>query len=217
MKIFAHNLPTPSINKKAKALLKTQKKIVVQTKDSTPDSILVGLKKGKFIIDGNAGDYLGALNFGAEILVKGNVGRFVGNNMTSGLIIVEGSADYGAGSYIQGGNLVVKKSAGPNLGQMAKGGNIIVAKTGDNLGLYMFGGNIITNKAGQLVGHHIISGNIFVKDYESLGENAEEKELTQEDRNFLKKILKAKIGKFKKIGSKELCPFSAHLRGKKND
>jgi glutamate synthase domain-containing protein 3 len=146
--------------------------------------LLAGLKTGEYIINGDAGDYLGVLNDGARIRVLGNVGNYVGDNMTRGLIEIAGDAGYGAGLYPYGGTLVVRGNAGDFTATMNKGATIIVCgDVGDECGTYHLAGDlIVVGNAGANLGNYLIRGTIYLGgECESLGHNTVLQDVTQED------------------------------------
>jgi len=177
--------------------------------------LAAGLRSGEIIVEGDAGDYLAMLNSGAKVIVEGNVGDYVADGAWSGEVIVKGCVGYGACMYAYGGVLVVYGDAGDAVGQILKGATVIVnGCAGDSIGLYMVGGDIIiVGDAGKLVGDWMIRGCIYVGgNYDSLGNNAKETELTSEDVNklsnlFSKYDVKADPLKFKKIVPVSLRPF----------
>ena len=177
--------------------------------------LVAGFKNGEFIIDGNAGDYLGALNDGATIRVQQNAGRYVGDNMTRGTVIVEGNAEYGVGAYCYGGTAVVKGNAGDFTAVMNKGATIVVnGSVGDEVGTYMLAGDlVIVGNAGKNLGNYLIRGNIYIGgEWESLGHNTLLAEMTEADRTKLRGYfaeygIEADPSTFKKIVRRSEKPF----------
>ncbi len=179
------------------------------------DSIAVGLGYGVNItLQGDVGDFVGALNNGATIEIEGNAGRYVGDNMTGGEITVKGSAGDGVGFGTYEGTIIVHGDAGNGIGQLNKGGLILIdGNIGDLSGLYMLSGDIIvTGNAGIDTGDWMIGGTIYIGGTYKTGTNAEIHQLDFEDRNKLKEIfdiykIEANIDDFTKIEPKKLRPF----------
>jgi glutamate synthase domain-containing protein 3 len=146
--------------------------------------LAAGMKSGEVTIQGDAGDYLGAVNDGATIHVLHNAGRYLADNMTQGTVIVDGSVGYGAGAYCYGGTVVVNGDAGDFAAVMNKGASIIIkGSVGDEVATYMLAGDlVIGGDAGQNLGNYLIRGNIFVGGaWQSLGHNTQVQELTPAD------------------------------------
>ncbi len=158
------------------------------------DCIAVGISKNVVIfIEGNSGDYFGALNAGASIRLTGNAGKFLGDTMTGGEIIVKGDVMHGLGAFMSGGSIVVKGDAGGRVGIMNRGGTIIVHGSVKNYtGLYMMDGDIvITGNSGENTGHWMMRGAIYVGgDVGSLGTNAKAVPLTEADKRKLAELFK---------------------------
>ena len=176
---------------------------------------LAGLKEGEFVVEGDAGDYLGVLNDGATIEVTGNAGQYVGDNMTRGLIVVHGSAAYGAGLYPYGGTLVIRGSAGDFTATMNKGATIIVCgNAGDECATYHLAGDlVVVGNAGLNFGNFLIRGTLYIGgSFASQGHNTRVEELTVEDKQKLRRLfeqfdVKADVDKFKKLVAKSTKPF----------
>jgi hypothetical protein len=71
-------------------------------------------------LDGNAGDFVGALLEGGEVVVAGNVGNYAGVGMRAGLLHVRHSTGKAAGEGMRGGILRVDGHIG-SLGSPKKG------------------------------------------------------------------------------------------------
>jgi len=212
--ISAEGLSTHELNLEIKKALEPEKKLFLENHGKL-DSIAVGLgEDADIILNGDAGDFLGALNDGACIEVQGNVGRYVGDNMTSGGILINGSAEEGVGFGVCNGTIMVYGNAGNAVGQLNKGGTIIVdGNIGDLAGLYMLSGDIIvTGDAGLDTGDWMIGGTIYVAGNFETGTNAEVKPLEVDDKEKLLELFKnydisTDITDFKKIEHKDLRPF----------
>jgi len=177
--------------------------------------VAAGLKHGEVIIQGDAGDYLGALNAGATIKVTRNAGNYLADNMTAGSVIVEGNAGYGAGQYCYGGTVVVRGDAGDFSATMNKGATIIVGgNVGADAGTYMLDGDLIViGDAGENFANYLIRGNVFIGgEWQTLGHNTRIESLTDEDiaklrENFKTYDIKANPSGFKKIMAASERPF----------
>lgn len=177
-----------------------------------------GLRGGTVKIVGDANDYVGTVNSGAEIVVAGTAGNFLGDNMTSGKIMVSGDAGHGAGIYCYGGMMIVKGETGDFTGTMNKGATLVIGgNVGHDSGTYMTSGElIILGDAGTNLGNYVIRGAIYLAgNAESLGNNMKEVALTEEDTNRLKKLFKengfevdlTKMKKMKKYTPETDKPF----------
>jgi len=177
--------------------------------------LAAGLKAGRVTIEGDSGDYLGALNDGATICVTGDAGRYLADNMTRGLVIVEGNAGDAAAPYCYGGTVVIHGDAGDFTAVMNKGATIIVAgSVGDEVATYMLAGDlVITGDAGRSLGNYLIRGNIYVGGrWQSLGHNTRLEEMTDEDRARLQDWfalyhIQADPTAFRRIGRLSEKPF----------
>jgi len=177
--------------------------------------LVAGFKSGEVTIQGNAGDYLGALNDGATIHVLRNAGNYLADNMTHGLVVVEGNAGYGAGAYCYGGTAVVKGNAGDFTAVMNKGASIIInGNVGDEVATYMLAGNlVIVGNAGKNLGNYLIRGDIYIGgEWESLGHNTLLAEMGESDlaklrSHFADHGIQADPASFKKIVRKSEKPF----------
>jgi len=177
--------------------------------------LAAGLKHGQVIVQGNSGDYLGALNDGGTIKVTKNVGKYVADNMTSGTIIIEGNTDYGAGQYCYGGTVVVRGNAGDFTATMNKGAAIIVCgDVGNEVGTYMLKGDVIVvGNAGENLANYLIRGQVYIGGkWKSLGNNTRVEPLTDADTAKLRAYfetyqIKADPAAFKKIVAASEKPF----------
>jgi glutamate synthase domain-containing protein 3 len=179
-----------SISAKLKELIVEQP--VTIKKSGHLHGLAAGYKGGELIVQGDSGDYLGALIDGATIRVTGNAGRYLADNMTSGTVIVEGDAGYGAGQYCYGGTMVIRGSAGDFTGVMNKGATLIVeGDVGDEAATYMLAGDlIILGSAGANLGNYLIRGTIYIGGtWTSLGHNTlKEEGLSEADRANLRSL-----------------------------
>jgi glutamate synthase domain-containing protein 3 len=188
---------------------------VVVTNTEKIHGLAAGLKQGEVVIEGNAGDYLGALNDGAVIKVTKNVGKFAADNMTGGTMIIGGNAGYGAAQYCYGGVVVVLGDAGDFTATMNKGATIIIAgNVGDEVGTYMLKGDlIVVGDAGKNFANYLIRGNVFISgEWKNLGHNTKIEPLTEEDINKLQNYftvhqIASEPKDFKKIVAASEKPF----------
>lgn len=133
-------------------------------------AISVGISKNvEIIIEGTAGDYMGALNMGAVISLRprgspSSAGSYMGDMMVGGGILVTGDVGDFTGCYMKGGIILIRGDAGNNLGTKMQGGVIIVnGSVGEHCGSDMRGGDIIvTGDTGEGMGAHSSDGTIYV-------------------------------------------------------
>jgi glutamate synthase domain-containing protein 3 len=176
---------------------------------------LAGLKRGEYIIRGDAGDYLGVLNDGAHIRVMGSVGNYVADNMTRGLVEIQGNAAYGAGLYPYGGTLVIRGNSGDFTAAMNKGATIIVCgDVGDECATYHLAGDfVVIGNAGLNFGNYLIRGSLYLGgECLSAGHNTVVEALDDEDIHklmhyFEQYDISADPDKFKKFVAKSQKPF----------
>ena len=166
---------TSEINR---ALLKELEvtKTVQLTRLGGQHCVAVGLPAGCTVqVEGNAGDFFGALNAGASLSLNGNAGRFCGDTMSSGELVVNGDCGSGAGQYMRGGTLVVKGDCRGPAAQMMRGGTVVIdGSVGRAAGKYMMLGElVIAGDAGELTGENMMGGVIYILgEPPSLGLNA---------------------------------------------
>jgi len=177
--------------------------------------LAAGLKHGEIIVEGNAGDYLGALNDGATIRVTQDTGNYPADNMTAGTVIIQGNAGFGAAEYCYGGTVVIVGDAGDFTATMNKGATIIVqGNVGDEAGTYMLKGSlIIVGNAGSNLANYLIRGAVYIGgEYRSLGHNTRLAALEDEDIALLKSCFEtygiaANPASFRKIVAASERPF----------
>ncbi len=213
--INAKDFSTHQLNVQVKKVLSEEKNDILLESTNKLDSIVVGLsEKANISLEGDVGDFVGALNNGAKIEIHGNAGRYVGDNMTAGEIVVKGSAEDGVGFGTYNGTIVVYGNAGNGVGQLNKGGTILIhGNMGDLAGLYMLSGDlIVTGDAGVDTGDWMIGGTIYVGGEFQTGTNAEVQELDPSDKAklaglFKKYEINAPVEDFIKLKPKDLRPF----------
>lgn len=128
------------------------------------------MKRGKILIEGNAGMHLGAYMKGGLIEVRGDVGDWTGAEMTGGIIRIKGDVGHLAGAAYRGskygmnkGMIIVEGNAGNEIGLMMRRGLIVVlGNTGDFAGASLKAGTIIVfGKIGKGVGGGMNRGTIL--------------------------------------------------------
>jgi len=222
IEIDAKNLSMRDVNLKIKEAIEKDSKVKIKNAYHI-HGLVAGIAKGE--VDGDVGDYVTMLigtreqkekgESGPRIIINGNAGNYLADGAWAGEVIVRGSVGYGAGIYAYGGTIVIYGDAGDALAHLLKGATIIVkGNAGSNIGLYMVNGTIvIVGDAGEAVGEWMIRGEIFIGgNYKSLGHNAQEKSLTDEDKEKLKTLfakygIEADVSKFRKIVPIKVRPF----------
>ncbi len=142
--------------------------------------------------DGPVGWYCAGMNYGPHIVVRGNVGWGAGECMMDGRIEVEGHAGSGTAASIRGGLVFVRGDTGARSGIAMKGGALVVGgSAGYMTGFMMQKGRIIVcGDASDGLGDSMYEGTIYVGGkVAAYGADAEEKEMTDEDRAMLKETL----------------------------
>ncbi len=224
VEVDAKGLNLREVNERIRKAVDEGRKVVVFNAEHV-DGLLAGLTKGEVEVRGSVGSYVAMLIGtreqkerglpGPKIIIEGNAGDYLADGAWNGEVIVKGNVGYGAGIYAYGGTIVVYGNAGDALGQLLKGATVIVkGDVGDIVGLYMVGGTIvILGNAGEKLGDWMIRGEIFLGgSYKSLGNNAKEVSLSDEDKKKLSELLskyglEADVSKFKKIVPVSSRPF----------
>lgn len=150
------------------------------------------LKPLKVVFDGPVGWYCATMLDGAEIEIRGNCGWSVGQNMLAGSIAVEGHAGSSAGATIRGGVLFVRGNSGARTGISMKGGTVAVGGSVGYMSGFMMqrGCMIVCGDAADGLGDSMYEGTIYVGGATaSLGSDAVEAELADEDRALLRDTL----------------------------
>jgi len=143
-------------------------------------------------IKGHCGYYVGGMNKQANILIDGNVGPGVAENMMSGKVHVKGNASAYAGATSHGGLLVVEGDTSSRCGISLKGADIVVGgSVGHVTGFMAQAGRIvICGDAGAGLGDSLYEAVIYIKgNYESLGADAHEEPMTDDDKSQLAELL----------------------------
>jgi len=158
-------------------------------------------------IHGTPGDDLGSFMDGPTITVYNSAQDGIGNTMNSGKIIVHGDARDIVGHSMRGGKIFVNGDVGYRVGihmkEYKENFPVIIAagSAGDFLGEYMAGGRIVVlglkEGSSEIVGDWIATGihggMIYIRDKveeHKLGVAAKIAEFSQEDREYLRNLLK---------------------------
>lgn len=160
-------------------------------------------------IAGHAGYYAAGMNQNADVLIEGNAGPGVAENMMSGTVRVKGDASQYAGATAHGGLLVIEGSAAARCGISMKGIDIVVGGNIGHMSCFMgqAGNLVVLGDAGADLGDSLYEAKIYVRGtVKSLGADCEEKEMRDEHREQLHKLLDrsgltAQVSEFKRYGS----------------
>ncbi|MBO0728626.1 MAG: protein glxC, partial [Acidimicrobiaceae bacterium] len=149
-------------------------------------------------ICGNAGYFIGGLcgrpGCGPHLTVDGWVGWSVGENLMGGTVTVLGSASESAAASARGGTVAIHGSASLRAGISLKGGALAVAgDVGAMSGFMAQAGTILVGgDAGPGLGDSIYEAVIYVAGaVHSLGADAEEQDLTDDDVLAVKRLVEA--------------------------
>ena len=88
-----------------------------------------GMTAGQLVVEGDAGDFLGAQLQNGVLICKGNAATRVGDRMRRGMLLIEGNAGDYCGSDMMAGTLGVLGSTGAHLGYGMKRGTLLLAQT----------------------------------------------------------------------------------------
>ena len=192
-------------------------------------NLAVGLAEPASItIEGNAGYFVGGLcgladGTGPDIVVEGFVGWSVGENLMGGSVRVRGSASQSAGASAHGGLISIHGDASLRAGISLKGATVAVAgDAGAMTGFMAQAGTIlIGGDAGPGLGDSLYEAVIYVRGrVESLGADAQEEELTDDDVLTVKRLVEATgfdhidPGRVRRVGSaRRLYHYSTHNHG----
>jgi methylamine---glutamate N-methyltransferase subunit B len=145
-------------------------------------------------IAGHAGYYCAGMNQQATVVIEGNAGVGVAENMMSGLVRVKGDASQSAGATAHGGLLVIEGNASARCGISMKGVNIVVGGSIGPMSAFMAqsGAMVVLGDAGAALGDSIYEARLYVRgSVESLGTDCVEKQMRNEHRDQLRKLLDA--------------------------
>lgn len=213
MKIDATGLSFKELNKLVREAVKEGVKKIELFNVNGQRYIGDGIREEvEIVVNGFAGNDLGAFMDGPTIIVNGNGGDAIGNTMNKGRIVIHGNVGDVTGYSMRGGEIYISGNAGYRVGVHMKEylNSIPVIVVGgfvrDFLGEYMAGGRVIVlglNVSNdQVVGDYIAvgmhSGAIYIRENVStskLGVGAKITSLTKEDWIKLRKI----IGRYCKV------------------
>ncbi len=152
------------------------------------------LNRLQLYFEGSLGYFGVGLIDGPNVRISGRVGWSCAENMMAGTVLIEKNAGSTFGAAIRGGDLVCKGDVGARTGIDQKGGTIIVGgRTGAFSGFMMQRGRmVVLGNAGENLGDSMYDGTIYVGGtIQSLGVDAVEAELTDLDKQWLSRKLKA--------------------------
>ena len=86
-----------------------------------------GMTTGQVLVEGDAGDFLGAQMQQGTLICKGNAGARAGDRMRRGMLLIEGNAGDYCASDMMAGTLGVLGSTGAQLGYGMKRGTLLLA------------------------------------------------------------------------------------------
>ena len=160
-------------------------------------------------IKGSVGYYCAGMNKDASITVHGSAGPGVAENMMSGQVRIKGDASQYAGATGKGGLLVIEGNASSRCGISMKGIDIVVKGNIGHMSAFMAqsGNLVVCGDAGDALGDSIYEARLFVRGkVKSLGADCIEKEMREEHKAALRKLLdaagaKAEVSEFKRYGS----------------
>lgn len=185
-------LTTREINQAIRLLCDEGSADICVTNPAARHNLAVALVTGsKILFDGPVGWYAAGMNDGAHVVVKGNCGWGVAECMMSGRVEVHGHAGSGAAASIRGGVVYVAGNAGARAGIAMKGGALVVdGDVGYMSGFMMQRGTMVVGgDAADGLGDSMYEGVIYIAgSIESLGADAVEVALTDEDRVTLEQI-----------------------------
>ncbi|GAB4066329.1 protein glxC [Ancylobacter sonchi] len=162
-------------------------------------------------IDGPVGYYCAGMNKRGRVVINGNAGVGVGENMMSGFIHVKGDASQSAGATAHGGLLVIDGNASARCGISMKGIDIVVKGSVGHLSAFMgqAGSLVVLGDAGEALGDSLYEAKLFVRGkVAGLGADCIEKKMRDEHKALLASKLDAAgilgevdIGEFRRYGS----------------
>jgi len=96
----------------------------------------MGMKRGRIIVEGNAGPCAGSFMENGEIVINGDCRLLLGQCMRGGKITVKGNAGDSAGEEMKSSSeIVINGNCGRHLGRKAYGGKItVMGNAGDEVG-----------------------------------------------------------------------------------
>jgi methylamine---glutamate N-methyltransferase subunit B len=185
-------LTTREINQAIRLLCDEGSADICVTNPSARHNLAVALVTGsKILFDGPVGWYAAGMNDGAHVVINGNCGWGVAECMMSGRVEVHGHAGSGAAASIRGGLVYVAGNAGARAGIAMKGGTLVVGGDAGYMSGFMMqrGTMVVGGDAADGLGDSMYEGVIYIAgSIDSLGADAVEAALTDEDRATLKQI-----------------------------
>jgi glutamate synthase domain-containing protein 3 len=160
-------------------------------------------------IDGHVGYYCAGMNKEANVVVNGNAGTGLAENMMSGRVHVKGDASQSAGATGCGGLLVIDGNASARCGIALRGLDIVVKGSVGHMSAFMAqaGHLVVLGDTGDAFGDSLYEARLYVRGkVQSLGADCIEKEMRDEHKASLRKLLdaagaKADVSQFKRYGS----------------
>ena len=160
-------------------------------------------------IDGHVGYYCAGMNKHAHVTVNGNAGTGLAENMMSGFVHVKGDASQSAGATGCGGLLVIDGNASARCGIALRGLDIVVKGSVGHMSAFMAqaGSMVVLGDTGDAFGDSLYEAKLYVRgSVKSLGADCVEKEMREEHKTALRKLLdaagaKADVSDFKRYGS----------------
>ena len=154
----------------------------------------------KVHVRGSAGYFCAGLADRARFEVEGNAGWGLADNMYKGTVVVKGNASAIAALAIRGAEVIVRGNIGSRAGQVMKAGTLCCAGNASFMaGYMMYGGRIIIlGDPGEKLGEDMIGGEIYVGSaIKSLGTDAIQMDITEDDRSSVMEFLDAHQISFK--------------------
>ncbi len=127
------------------------------------------LAAGTIVVEGSAGDYVGACMTGGDVQVHGSAGLLAACEMAGGTLMIDGDVGDHAASTLpgsmdgmRGGTLVVRGCAGDRFGdRMRRGTALVVGDVGDFVASRLIAGTIgIGGRCGAHVGYGMRRGSV---------------------------------------------------------
>ncbi len=145
-------------------------------------------------VEGSVGYYCAGMNKQATVIINGSAGQGLAENMMSGHVHVKGDASSAAGATACGGLLVIDGNASARCGISLRGLDIVVKGNVGHMSAFMAqaGNLVVLGDAGEHLGDSIYEARIYVRgEVKSLGTDCIEKELRDEHKADLRRILDA--------------------------
>ena len=185
-------LTTREINQAIRFLCDEGSADICVNNPSARHNLAVALETAsKIVFDGPVGWYCAGMNEGAHVVVNGNCGWGVAECMMSGRVEIHGHAGSGTAASIRGGLVYVAGNSGARSGIAMKGGTLVVGGDVGYMSGFMMqrGTMVVGGDAADGLGDSMYEGVIYIAgDIDSLGADAVEAALTDEDRAMLKQV-----------------------------